>query len=329
MKKIWKYGLTGMILALVLAVLLPFGTDAREADGTGEAGWKTVDGNRYYINENGEMELGLTKIDGQQYYFSMEKDTLGQMQTGWVKIKGKKYFFGTGKKTKGRMQTGRVLTLADGQYFVKKSGVMASNEVVKLPSGKYAYFKADGKRLVKSAKLTVKGKTYISDKKGFLYHDKLIRFKGTYYYTKQNAVVRVLPDQKAAKVAARLKGDLKAAYLYARNLSYWGYRKFKKSWGTKKLAEYGITHHRGNCYVYAAVFRDIAYAMGYDAHQIGGFVKLRGGNGFHSWVEIEKDGKILVYDPEHSHWQEDEDASFGFEYGTKGTYIYLNYKRMN
>jgi len=323
MKKTWKYSLAGMFLALVLALILPFGANAEET------GWTTVDGNRYYINKNGEMELGLTKIDGQQYYFSMDQDTLGQMQTGWVKIKGKKYFFSTGKKTLGRMQTDKLLKLKDGQYYVKKSGVMASNEVIKMPSGKSLYFASNGKRLKKSAKITVKGKTYISDKKGVLYHDKLVKYKGTYYYTKANCVVRNLPDQKAAKLATKFKGDLKAAYLWTRDLSYWGFRKFKKSWGTKRLAEYGITHHRGNCYVYAAVFRDIAYAMGYDAHQVGGFVKMKSGNAFHSWVEIDMDGKVLVYDPEHSHWQDDPDASFGFEYGTKGTYMYVDYERMN
>ena len=53
-------------------------------------GWQTIDGKRYYFNNDGFAVTGLRKIGGKTYYFGKD----GGMKTGKVKINGKTYDFG-------------------------------------------------------------------------------------------------------------------------------------------------------------------------------------------------------------------------------------------
>jgi hypothetical protein len=126
-----------------------------------------------------------------------------------------------------------------------------------------------------------------------------------------------------------MKGDLKEAFKYASGTKYYGRDEFDASWGSEKLAQYGITNRKGNCYVYAATFRDLAYAMGYDVHQISGYVKVVSGKARHSWVEIDLDGKTYVYDPAYARRFDDIYYCYQFDYGKKDTYIYVDFERMN
>ena len=109
---------------------------------------------------------------------------------------------------------------------------------------------------------------------------------------------------------------------YAGGLKYAGKDYFTNSWGTKKLANYGFANRSGNCYVYAATLTELAYAMGYDAHQVRGCIRLSWGWGNnHSWVEIYKDGKTYVCDPAGLN-QLGMDHAYMFHYGDKGTWMY-------
>ena len=115
---------------------------------------------------------------------------------------------------------------------------------------------------------------------------------------------------------------------YASSTTYYGRDLFDQTWGSQKLGEYGIRNRRGNCFVYAAILREIAVCMGYDAHQVYGKVRLAEGWGTHSWVEIDKDGETYVCDPACALRLGTSNA-YMFRYGQKGTYMYDYIKRMN
>ena len=77
----------------------------------------------------------------------------------------------------------------------------------------------------------------------------------------------------------------------------------------QKAADYGFNSRngnanavaKGNCYVLAAMFCEMARLLGYDAHLISGQVPLlAGGYGPHGWVEIIENGTTYVYDPDYT-----------------------------
>ena len=71
----------------------------------------------------------------------------------------------------------------------------------------------------------------------------------------------------------------------------------------------------------AAMFCQMARTLGYDAHQISGKVPLRSGEkGPHSWVEIEINGTVYVFDPDFTN--ETGRDGYKIQYGQKGTWIY-------
>ena len=77
----------------------------------------------------------------------------------------------------------------------------------------------------------------------------------------------------------------------------------------------------------AATFYYMAKALGYDAHQIAGYVLTQnGGMEVHSWVEIDINGTTYVFDPAFAQGGRN---GYQFTYGTSGTWVYASYYRMN
>lgn len=134
----------------------------------------------------------------------------------------------------------------------------------------------------------------------------------------------------AAAILDSIGWDLEKAHFYtARNIKYYGKYIFDESWGSSRLAQYGLENKKGNCYVFAGVFYEFARVLGYDAHQIAGHIpNWHGGEQPHSWVEIVKDGKVYYCDPEQEYEHSDRD-SFMRPYGAKGLWKTMNYHRMN
>lgn len=64
------------------------------SQGYAETGWKTYNGETYFLSEsksrNGQLMKGLRTISNKTYYFSK---TTGQLSHGWQKIGGKRYYF--------------------------------------------------------------------------------------------------------------------------------------------------------------------------------------------------------------------------------------------
>ena len=89
-------------------------------------------------------------------------------------------------------------------------------------------------------------------------------------------------------------------------------------------ADYGFKNRKGNCYVMAAMFCEMAKLLGYDAHQISGTVPLAaGGVGPHSWVEVKINGTVYVCDPDFE-YEEKKNGKTGYmiQYRQKGTWVY-------
>ena len=279
--------------------------------------WIQDNNNWYYLDKNGYMVTGWQEIKNKWYYFSKN----GSMKIGWVKDNNSWYYM---NPSTGIMSTGW-LYWNNKYYYLNTSGKMITGWIYWRSN--YYYANSSGELLINQL-FKVGNKSYISNLSGKLYRNKLIKLNNIYYYLLDDYSVRFLNDQKAAEIAYSLNGDLKKAMEYACSITYWGRNEFDASWGSTKLAEYGITNKKGNCFVKAATFRDIAYAMGYDVHQIDGHVKVKSGLALHSWVEVEMNNKLYICDPSYARVTS-VDFCYLFEYGKKGTYQYVDYKRMN
>ena len=87
-------------------------------------------------------------------------------------------------------------------------------------------------------------------------------------------------------------------------------------------ADYGFKNRKGNCYVMAAMFCEMARVLGYEAHQISGRVPLRaGGYGAHSWVEVKIGDTFYVFDPDFQNENPDKNG-YQIYYGQSGTWKY-------
>ena len=99
------------------------------ADGarTGEqktVGWNTVNGVKYYYDENGNMATGFTTIGNNTYYF----DSTGAMQKGLQTIGTKKYYF----YSDGTMAVSLSIIIGTKQYTINAKGVVTAETSIKI-----------------------------------------------------------------------------------------------------------------------------------------------------------------------------------------------------
>ena len=207
------------------------------------------------------------------------------------------------------------------QYYLDKHGKLVTGKVITLKSKLY-YASKKGAIITKEGFYKENKKVYLVGKGGALTINKLVNYNGKYYYMRPSGKGERLRNQTAARIAYGMNCSLAAAMKYAGSLYYTGRNVFSDSWGTYRLANHGFATRSGNCYVYAATFTELAYAMGYDVRQVRGSVRLGSGWGNnHSWVEIKKKGKTYVCDPAGLHrlgWS----GAYMFHYGQKGTWMY-------
>ena len=144
-----------------------------------KTGWKELDGIKYYFDKSsGKMVTGWKEIDGNWYLFSGS----GAMLTGWQKSGNTWYYL---NKENGAMVTG---WLKDGNnwYYLKSNGAMAAGEWCEgywlNANGTWTYphkatwrktnnkwwFGDDSGWYAKSETLTIDGKSYTFDAKGYL-----------------------------------------------------------------------------------------------------------------------------------------------------------------
>lgn len=134
----------------------------------------------------------------------------------------------------------------------------------------------------------------------------------------------------AAQRLDQIGWDLKTAFNWSFAIPYYGHNGLlpeDASPGAAWYAEYGFKNKKGNCYVKASTFCEMAKMLGYDAHLISGYVRSTKGRSPHSWVEIDQDGRTYVYDLTST--SGGKSNGFKIVYGTKGTWQYIDYYRMN
>ncbi len=136
--------------------------------------------------------------------------------------------------------------------------------------------------------------------------------------------------RETEKVYASVGKDLRACYNYSVKIPYYRPTPEPPSGYTPSewYALYGFDNHKGLCYVRAATFYWLAKNMGYEVYFVQGQVKTVNGVSVHGWCEIVIDGQLYVCDPSFEAGKAGRDG-YMFKYGTKGTWMYINYKRVD
>lgn len=270
------------------------------AGGVMETGWTRQNGSWYHLNQSGAMETGWVSLDGIWYYFDSARG--GQMSASeWKQINGSWYHFYGG----GGMETGWT-KLNGNWYHLSNSGAMETGWMAQNGDWYYLYPAGNSAGAPEGAMAT--GTTidgYVISPDGI-----------------QNDAY-----QGAYNVLNQVGWSLWSAYNWSANLPYVNYSN-DSSPGSKNFAIHGFQTKTGDCYVMAGTFYYMAKLLGYDAHQIAGYVPLRGGKmGVHSWVEIDMNGSTYVFDPDFTN--ETGRNGYQISYGMSGTWRYSDYYRMN
>ena len=339
-------------------------SQVKEEENTIEKGWISENGSKYYLDEKGERCTGWLLQDEGWYYLDAEKDgamfnagwkyinsswyyfdTNGVMKTGWLYygehwyylssygdmsvdewdcINSKWYHF----YDSGVMETGRTY-YKNNWYYLSPYGDMSVNEWDYINSNWY-YFDKNG--IMQTGWFLYNGNWY------YLYPANNNAGKSIgamaqnttidgYFISQDGIWINDEAYQGAYSVLNQVGWNLWSAYNWSANLPYVNYSN-DPSPGSRDFAIHGFQTKTGDCYVMAATFYYMAKALGYDAHQIAGYVPLRGGGqGVHSWVEIDMDGSTYVFDPDFTH--ETKRNGYQITYGMSGTWRYSNYYRMN
>ncbi|HDA5291954.1 TPA: glycosylating toxin TcdA, partial [Clostridioides difficile] len=152
-------------------------------------GWQTIDSKKYYFNTNtAEAATGWQTIDGKKYYFNTNT---AEAATGWQTIDGKKYYFNTNTSI---ASTG--YTIINGKYFYFNTDGIMQIGVFKVPNG-FEYFapanthnnNIEGQAILYQNKfLTLNGKKYYfgSDSKAITGWQTIDGKK--YYFNPNNAI---------------------------------------------------------------------------------------------------------------------------------------------
>ena len=135
---------------------------------------------------------------------------------------------------------------------------------------------------------------------------------------------------KAKAVLDAVGWDLKAAFNWSAGMPYYGRNGLLPvvpDNGIDWFANFGFDNYKGNCYVAAGTFYEMATLLGYSPRQMAGMVPSRKGPLTpHSWVEIDMDGKTYVFDPNFDNGQR---SGFKIWYGKSGTWRYTQYSPMH
>ena len=292
-----------------------------------EPGWNLIDGKKYYADANGKITTGWVKDENSWYYLQTEKEcpeTPGAMKTGWFTQNNNWYYLNPARD--GKMVASEWM-LIDGRWYHFYGGGGMETGWTK-QNGNWYHLNANGAMET--------GWIIMNDAWYYLYpagNSSVAPEGAMAVNTVINGYV-VAPDgvyneayQGAYNVLNRVGWNLWAAYNWSANLPYVNYSN-DPSPGSKNFAIHGFKTKTGDCYVMAGTFYYMAKLLGYDAHQIAGYVPLRSGNmGVHSWVEIDMNGSTYVFDPDFTH--ESGRNGYQISYGMSGTWRYSNYYRMN
>lgn len=285
------------------------------------AGWKYINSSWYYFDTNGVMKTGWLYYGEHWYYLSSYGDmsvdewdcinskwyhfyNSGEMETGWTYYKNNWYYL----SPYGDMSVNEWDYINSNWYYFDENGIMQTGWF--LYNGNWYYLYPANNNAGKSIGAMAQNTTIDG-----------------YFISQDGIWINDEAYQGAYSVLNQVGWNLWSAYNWSANLPYVNYSN-DPSPGSRDFAIHGFQTKTGDCYVMAATFYYMAKALGYDAHQIAGYVPLRGGGqGVHSWVEIDMDGSTYVFDPDFTH--ETKRNGYQITYGMSGTWRYSNYYRMN
>ena len=268
-----------------------------------EPGWVKKEDGYYWQKEDGTIltESGWKELDGKKYFL----EEGGRRAEGWKEIEKQRYYF---VPETGQMKLGWS-TIDGKKYYFEKSGIRFSG--IRSIGGKKYYFQKNGELLTNEKCYEINGKFYDIDKDG---------------------VMKEVPKVKAlaTKVLDKEGWNLEDAFEWSSELKYEG-KSIGLADGVKEvdyLAIYGFEKEKGNSFVMASTFYQMAKLLGYDVHYVKGKIQYKSGKLVsHGWCEIDEDDKTYVCDPYFAH--EGGKNGLMFEYGDKGTWIYKNHYRVN
>ena len=138
--------------------------------------WVTENGEKYYLDENGEKVKGVYAIDGTIYYFDPE--TGAQIvRTGWIDWSMHRYF----SNATGELYHDMIITFGRDWYYMGSDG-SAQIGIVKASNGNIYYADETGLIRKETGWIEENGKRYFSNASGELYHDMIITFGRDWYY---------------------------------------------------------------------------------------------------------------------------------------------------
>ncbi|MCC2254140.1 hypothetical protein LKD70_06750 [Ruminococcus sp. CLA-AA-H200] len=313
-------------------------------DGDSATGWVLDRGKWYYFDPENENRMAADcekVINGTNYIFTSS----GAMYTGWHYVDGEGYYYYTesGFLASGWCQVGQTWYYMDPE----NNNIMVNDKWKDINGYRYSFYDWGGMRInwgyidgywyyfaldgsMHTGWQTIDGKRYYLYKKddpnggvwGAMATN--VTIDGIYIAADGTASAAY---GYAAAVLDQIGWDLRAAFNWSASLSYVSVSDTPDP-GSEYFATYGFQNGSGDCYVMAATFYYMAKLLGYDAHQMTGYVPLlNGGMGPHSWVEIDMNGTTYVFDPDFTH----ETGYNGYQitYGASGTWIYRDYYRMN
>lgn len=239
-----------------------------------------ANGTKFYDNDAMSQLIGWQEIYGDLYYFD---PTTGYVTTGEAQIEGKYYYFdenGTvlkdpqvinGEKHYLSSETGEALTgyqvLTSRQtgsgprivYLSPQGTVMKNHEVDGMQ------FDGNGDKV----NLTTAEALLLNDMK--VYDEAGRSLEGVYDW-----VVKNVADTKQAPKWPTPPTDISV---------------------NDYLAMEGFANRKGDCYVIAGTFAQLATDLGYAPKLVKGALKTVSGQTEHCWVEITIDGKEYIFDP--------------------------------
>ena len=289
-------------------------------------GWLTIGKNKYYMEKDGSLHIGWRSVSGKKYYFIPKT---GAMKKGWLTLNGKKYYF----EADGSQRFGWRYLGGKAYYFASKTGVMQTGWL-SLANGRY-YLGADGARCTGMQNIGGKNYYFGSDGKLITYAD-AFRINGKYYSIDKNGVLTpfTYAESLAAQKLDQIGWNLSNAFKWSSGQTgqFYYYRNSDTVPSGYTAADYyaiyGFENGRGDCYVMACTFYQMAKLLGYDVHFVMGKVPLRrGGWGPHGWCEIDLNGTTYVCDPDFT-WDAKRNG-YMITYGTPGTWVYSDYRRVN
>ena len=171
-------------------------------------GWFTMAGKKYYLSNHAAV-TGWKTIADEKHYF----DENGVMQTGFIKVDGKIYLLSENGVLQTTTDEPGVTIRSDGSCAIKKGWYQDDN-------GKYFYRCSSGK-VAKSKWITLKGKKYYCDSKGYRVTG-IKKIKGKkYYFNKKGIMQKGWVTYKNNKYYFKSNGVMQTGWLKYKGKKYY------------------------------------------------------------------------------------------------------------